>query len=169
MIGILQETSFFGTKTNFRCNESSFVGQIKQTIPIRICLRKNKSKQSYVCIDSIFEAQNICFGSEIADLLDHSYHKCALTNSLNKLFTTLQPRSYTAFWGTLWTALMVNFGGKPAKPSNNWPERILLVTCMLVGTLVWIEFRANITSNLAVRIRKKPFDSLESFLKTDYE
>ena len=31
---------------------------------------KNKSKQSYVWIDSIFEAQNICFGSEIAGLLE---------------------------------------------------------------------------------------------------
>ena len=48
-----------------------------QTI-INICLRKNKSKQSCVWIDSIFEAQNICFGSEIASLLGHSYDKCAL-------------------------------------------------------------------------------------------
>ena len=46
-----------------------------QTIYVRICLRKNKPKQSYVWIDSIFEAQNICFGSEIAGLLDHSYNK----------------------------------------------------------------------------------------------
>ena len=45
---------------------------------VRICLRKNKSKQNYVWIDSIFEAQIICFGSEIAGLLDHSYDKCAL-------------------------------------------------------------------------------------------
>ena len=45
---------------------------------ICICIRKNKTKQSYVWIDSIFEAQNISFGSEIAGLLDHSYNKCAL-------------------------------------------------------------------------------------------
>ena len=42
-----------------------------QTI-INICLRKNKSKQSYVWIDSIFEAQSICFGTEKAGLLDFS-------------------------------------------------------------------------------------------------
>ena len=35
---------------------------------IRICLRKKKSKQSYVWIDTMFEAQNICFGSEIGGL-----------------------------------------------------------------------------------------------------
>ena len=39
---------------------------------------KKKSKQSYVWIDSILEAQNIFFGSETAGLLDHSYNKCAL-------------------------------------------------------------------------------------------
>ena len=48
-----------------------------QTIYVPICLRKHKSEQSYVWIDSIFEAQNICIGSEIAGLLDHSYNKCA--------------------------------------------------------------------------------------------
>ena len=55
----------------------SFAGHIMQKI-INICLRKNELKQSYVWIDSIFEAQNICFGSEIAGLLDHSYNKCGL-------------------------------------------------------------------------------------------
>ena len=73
MIGIFQETSFFGTKTNFTCNESSFVRHNKKIMYVfvqRICLRKNKSKQSYVWIDSIFEAQYICLGSEIAGLLE---------------------------------------------------------------------------------------------------
>ena len=40
---------------------------------------QKKKKKSYVWIDSIFEAQNICFGSEIAGLLDHSSNKHALT------------------------------------------------------------------------------------------
>ena len=35
-----------------------------------ICLRKKTSKQSYLLIESIFEAQNICFGCEIAGLLE---------------------------------------------------------------------------------------------------
>ena len=64
----------FGPKTN---NESSFAGHIMQTI-INICLGKNKSKQSYVWSDSIFEAQSICFGTEIVGLLDFSYNKCVL-------------------------------------------------------------------------------------------
>jgi len=64
----------FGPKTN---NESSFAGHIMQTI-INICLRKNKSKQTCVWIDSIFEAQSICFGTETVGLMDFSYNKCAL-------------------------------------------------------------------------------------------
>ena len=62
----------FGTKTNFGCNESSFVGHIMNMNNLPIYVHKNKSKQSYVWINSIFEAQNICFGSEIAGLLDHN-------------------------------------------------------------------------------------------------
>ena len=64
-------------------DESSFAGHIMQTI-IHICLRKNKSKQSYVWIDSIFEAQSICFETEKACLLNFSYNKCALAHNFIK-------------------------------------------------------------------------------------
>ena len=37
---------------------------------VGICLRRNKSKQSYLWIESILEAHNICFGCEIAGLLE---------------------------------------------------------------------------------------------------
>ena len=53
-----------------------------QTI-INICLQKNKSKQSYVWIDSIFKAQSICFGTEIAGILDFSYNKYALVDLIS--------------------------------------------------------------------------------------
>ena len=46
-----------------------FFGHIMQTMYVFV-YEKNKSKQSYVWIDSIFEAQNICFDSEIAGLLE---------------------------------------------------------------------------------------------------
>ena len=44
MIGIFQETSFFGTKINFRCNEASFVGHIKQTIYVFVYEKINQNK-----------------------------------------------------------------------------------------------------------------------------
>ena len=53
----------------------------KQTLDVKSrLLLGTLCKQSYVWINSIFQAQNICFGSEIAGILDHSYNKCALKN-----------------------------------------------------------------------------------------
>ena len=105
---MIQETSFFGTKTIFKCNESSFFGHIMQATDVFV-LRKNKSKQNYVWIDSIFEAQNICFGSEIAGLLDQSYHKCALEKWLKlwkRIVELRRLRTLTCtlkmFWHKVW-------------------------------------------------------------------
>ena len=44
MIGIFQETSFFGTKTNLGCNESSFVGHIMKTIYVFAYEKINQNK-----------------------------------------------------------------------------------------------------------------------------
>ena len=44
MIGKFQETSFFGTKTNFRCNESSFVGYIMQVTYVFVYEKINQNK-----------------------------------------------------------------------------------------------------------------------------
>ena len=60
--------AFSEPKNYFRCNESSFVGHIMQKIYVFV-YEKINLKQSCVWIDSILEAQNICFGSEIAVLL----------------------------------------------------------------------------------------------------
>ena len=43
-----------------------------------ICLQTNKSKQTYVGIESRFEAQNICFGPKQLVSWKYSYNKCAL-------------------------------------------------------------------------------------------
>ena len=39
-----QETSYFGTKTNIRCNEPSFVGHIMETICIFVYEKINQNK-----------------------------------------------------------------------------------------------------------------------------
>ena len=41
-------------------------------------MNQNKVMSGSAWIDSIFEAQSICFGTEKAGLLDFSYNKCAL-------------------------------------------------------------------------------------------
>ena len=57
-------------------------------------LWKNKSKQSNVWIDSIFEVPNICFGLKIVDLLDYSYNKHALVLIIIKLHDCLITQSF---------------------------------------------------------------------------
>ena len=42
MIGMIPRDQLFGTKTNFICNESSFVGHIRQTIFVYEKINQNK-------------------------------------------------------------------------------------------------------------------------------
>ena len=59
----------FGDEWKVRCNESLLSGILYKKYT-NICLQRKKSKQSYVWIDSILEAPNICFGPKIAGLLE---------------------------------------------------------------------------------------------------
>ena len=73
------------------------------------------------------------------------------------------------FSGTLWITINVNFGGQPEKDSKYWSERLVFFISMIAGLLIWSSFTAAMTTNLSTRIHKKPFDSIETFLQSDYE
>ncbi len=47
--------------------------------------------------------------------------------------------------------------------------RTLLFGYSLVGTVIWISYRASLTSNLAIREPALPFITLEGLLVSDYE
>lgn len=64
---------------------------------------------------------------------------------------------------------MANFGGKPSISPKNWPLRFIIFTCFLSGSIVWIHYRASMTSELAARKTSMPFDSLETLLTSSYE
>ena len=74
------------------------------------------------------------------------------------------------FLAWTWSMLAVNFGRKPTKV----PEKprissyIVLLSMLLSGTIIWMAYRASLTSELSVIKLKLPFDSLESLLTTDY-
>ena len=72
--------------------------------------------------------------------------------------------------GTLWTSMMANFGGKPMLSKighvNSYKSTIFL--SLLAGLVVWISYRAFITSELSVIVAKYPFNDLESLSKTNY-
>jgi hypothetical protein len=44
----------------------------------------------------------------------------------------------------------------------------VIFTSLLAGTVVWISYRASLTSELSVAKKKLPFNDLESLSNTDY-
>ena len=68
----------------------------------------------------------------------------------------------------LWIALKANFGGKPGTIISNNAYQIVIFSCLLVGSIFWMAYRASLTSELAVVKFKLPFDDLESLLVSDY-
>ena len=71
----------------------------------------------------------------------------------------------------LWVAFKANFGGKPsfALAHKSVTLQIILFTCLLVGSGIWMAYRASLTSELSVRRVIKPFNSFESLLQSDYK
>ena len=68
----------------------------------------------------------------------------------------------------LWIALKANFGGKPGSIIKNNSYQILIFSCLLVGSIFWMAYRASLTSELAMVNFKLPFNDLESLLVSDY-
>ena len=69
----------------------------------------------------------------------------------------------------LWVAIKANAGGKPSKLQKNTIHQIVLFDCLLVGSVIWMAYRASFTSELSVTKLKLPFNDLESLSKTDYK
>ena len=74
------------------------------------------------------------------------------------------------FLKNLWVTFKANFGGKPncSVPANT-THKIVMFECLLVGSLIWMAYRASLTSELSVKKLKLPFNSLESLLTSDYQ
>ena len=73
------------------------------------------------------------------------------------------------FLTNLWVALKANAGGKPSKLQKNTVHQIVLFDSLLVGSVIWMAYRASFTSELSVTKLKLPFNDLESLSKTDYK
>ncbi len=73
--------------------------------------------------------------------------------------------------GYLWASFMINFGGKPKDLSKRpgTQDKIVLVSCLLTGSIVWMCYRASMTSELSAAKIKKPFVDLETLVDTDYK
>ena len=82
--------------------------------------------------------------------------------SKDQVFTTMNLLT------NLWVAIKANAGGKPSKLQKNTVHRIVLFDCLLVGSVIWMAYRASFTSELSVKKLKLPFNDLESLSKTGY-
>ncbi len=78
-----------------------------------------------------------------------------------------KPNSIQSYLGYLWITLIANFGGAPeSKMSLQNGGRILVFTCLIVGNVVWIGYRASITSELSNTKVEYPFQDLDTLLET---
>ena len=73
------------------------------------------------------------------------------------------------YLGKLWIAIKANFGGNPGLVSTRNSYRIIIFDCLLVGSIVWIAYKASLTSKLAVVQQEYPFKNLQDLLESNYE
>ena len=76
----------------------------------------------------------------------------------------------TNFFDFLWTSFIAFFGGKPTatKIDSKKSYRSIIFISLLSGSIVWIFYRAYLTAELAIRIKKYPINDMESLSKTDW-
>ena len=92
-----------------------------------------------------------------------------LLTGIEAMFTTRNLSCFSIYTTNLWVAFKANFGGKPSFVHKSLTLQIILFTCLLVGSVIWMAYRASLTSELSVKRVTKPFNSLESLLESDYK
>ena len=71
----------------------------------------------------------------------------------------------------LWSSLISNFGGAPTITNidSNQIYRFTIIVSLYCGTVIWISYRAKLTSELSVIDKHYPFTDLESFSRTNWK
>jgi hypothetical protein len=92
----------------------------------------------------------------------------SLLTSIEKIFDVKDQFSFMNYLENLWLAFKANFGGKPSSIHQSSSYKTSIFSCLLVGSIVWIAYRAEIISQLSVLKVKKPFESLDELLKSNY-
>ena len=87
-------------------------------------------------------------------------------------FLLLKVHSAEAIFGFdyIWTSFSVFWGGKPnpTPVDKKSSYKIMIMATLLCGTVIWIAYRAELNSKLAVLEKKFPFNDMESFSKTNW-
>lgn len=69
-----------------------------------------------------------------------------------------------------WMAFRANFGGNPTglRPKRTFGDKMALFICLLVGSIIWMGYRASLTSELSISKKRLPFHDLNGLLKSNY-
>ena len=73
------------------------------------------------------------------------------------------------FLDNLWLSIKANFGGKSNKIQRTNAHRVVIFNCLLMGSIIWMYYRASIISHLSIAKLKFPFEDLESLSKSNYK
>ena len=70
----------------------------------------------------------------------------------------------------IWRTFIGFFGGKPSRCSIDSISsyKTVILSTLLCGTVIWIAYRAGLTTELSVRVKTYPFTDMKSFSKTDW-
>lgn len=73
--------------------------------------------------------------------------------------------------GHSWLIFCSYLGRKPPSVpfERRFPLRVLLFAIFLAGNVIFMSYRASLTSELSVRDSRMPFKDLEGLLATDYD
>ena len=64
--------------------------------------------------------------------------------------------------------MRINFGGEPGHEHKNLTLKIIFLTCLFAGIIIWGAYQASLTSELSVVKLKLPFNDLESLYDSSY-
>ena len=73
-------------------------------------------------------------------------------------------------FGFLWYSSTVYFGGKPSGTAidSKRTYKFIVFVFLLGGIIIWISYRSFLTAELAINIKKYPFNDMHSLSKTNW-
>ena len=73
--------------------------------------------------------------------------------------------------GFLWYSYIVYFGGKPSGTAidSKRTYKLIVFVSLLGGIIIWISYRSFLTAELAINIKKYPFNDMNSLSKTNWK
>ena len=81
---------------------------------------------------------------------------------IEKKFNLTDEAYFVSYLKNLWISIKANIGGKPSSQHKNGAHQTVLFTCLSIGVIIWMAFRASMTSVLSVNRLKLPFHDFES-------